>query len=210
MAAMDQDRLLELLEHRWDWYSARALRTQMLAELGLEGHRELRGAELERLAEWLENPERRAAAVAAELRSVAASNAGSQPMGQPPQKPVEQPVEQHGQKAVEKAPPPFEVRVGGEVAQKLKGSHAQPLRIVSARAGTVRWGVNGWKSPPAPWRPAGTHPVDGAESVETKLVAASGAFVLDLAPPPANVRELSLNVRFDDGSWAKDVAIAFS
>jgi hypothetical protein len=66
----------------------------------------------------------------------------------------------------------------------------------------VRWGVNGWKAPPAAALPAGTVQVPNEPTVDTALQADAGAFALALGSFEAGVQTVEFTVRYAGDKWA--------
>jgi len=210
---MDRDSLVAVLERRFDHYSARSVLGEVLSRLGIEGRAAYAAADLARIADELAQPQRRAETVVEELRRLAAEarRAEAPPVPTPPA-PVPVPIaaktdDKPAAKTPAKADPPaIEVVLGS--AQETDCPAGASVRLVSDRPATVRWGVRGWKSPPAELRPAGTSKTD-SESVETVLVPHAGPhpFALVIGPLTASVAELNFVARFDDRSWTKDAKV---
>ncbi|MGE0709318.1 MAG: hypothetical protein AB7N76_26840 [Planctomycetota bacterium] len=78
----------------------------------------------------------------------------------------------------------------------------ETIRIEAGEPGAVRWGVDGWKSPPAWLIPAGTSNPSGV--AETRLAPTGrGTFALELGPcsGPSDLARIDLAVRYDSGGW---------
>ncbi|HBP19408.1 MAG TPA: hypothetical protein DEA08_16665 [Planctomycetes bacterium] len=78
----------------------------------------------------------------------------------------------------------------------------QRVRIESSQPGAVRWGIDGWKSPPAWLRPAGS--VDAGGVAETPLQPTpQGTYALELGPfaGPAYVERIEFAIRLNSGAW---------
>lgn len=222
MSKVEKKQLLAVVGARFDWYSAQVVLAEALEKAGLAGKETLEGPEAVRLAGVLAGIRGRMEWVAWEVARLGGADglpaaqptaAHAAPVSQPaqasqpapaaqaaPHAPAAHPAPAAKVEAKPAAPAPFEVAAGK--ATEVHAPARQPLRITSPSAGTLRWGVNGWKTPPAAAQPAGTQPVAGEPTVDTALAAAGGAFALLLGPFGDEVKQLDFTLRDEGGAWA--------
>lgn len=210
MSKVEKKQLLAVVGARFDWYSAQVVLAEALEKAGLAGKETLEGPEAVRLAGVLAGIRARMEWVAWEVARLGGAEAlpAAQPAPSPappavhaaPPAPAAHAAPAAKAEAKPAAPTAFEVAAGK--AAEVHAPARQALRITSPSAGTVRWGVNGWKTPPAGAQPAGTQPVPGEPTVDTALAAAGAAFALVLGPFADEVKQVDFTLRDQGGAWA--------
>ena len=218
MSTVDRKTLLAVLAARFDTYSAKVVLDEALEKAGLAGKDPLAEPELAALAVVLANLRTRMDWVAAEVARLSGGAPAPAPAAPAPvatapaaaaaaAAPAAAPAVAARAAAPAHAPAPVDIAAGAAPQATAKAS--APVRITSAEAGTVRWGVDGWKTPPAGSLPPGSAPVAGETTVDTPLQATGGqpAFALVLGPLGAGVKELDFSVRFASDRWSPPCAV---
>ena len=208
MSTVDRKTLLAVMGTRFDTYSAKVVLDEALEKAGLAGRDPLAPAELATLAPVLAKLRTRMEWVATEVARLSGGGPAAAPVAAAPAAaPVPAPAS-----APAPAPPaprpaaaaPAAVDVAAGAAAEASARAAAPVRITSTEAGTVRWGVNGWKAPPPGSLPVGTTPVAGETTADTPLQPTGGqpSFALVLGPLGAGVERLNFTVRFAGDRWS--------
>lgn len=225
MGSIDRKALLGLFGTRFDTYSAKVVLDEALEKAGLLGRDPLSTADLALLAPLLKNLRTRMDHIAAEVERLAggvkpaiapapvaaaapapiaaaapAAAPAPAPAPAPAAVPAPAPVPAPKPAAAAAAPKLPEVAAGAAKEAAVAG-HG-PFRVTAAEAGTVRWGVNGWKAPPAAALPEGTAQVPNEPTVDTALAAAGAGFALALGPFEASVQTVEFTVRHAGDKWA--------
>jgi hypothetical protein len=211
MGGIDRKSLLALFGTRFDTYSAKVVLDEALEKAGMSGRDPLSTADLALLAPLLKNLRTRMDYVAAEVERLAggakpAVAAAPEPVAAPAPAPVPTP-KPAAAVAPAAAPAPLLAEVAAGAAKEAAVAGRGPFRITAAEAGTVRWGVNGWKAPPAAAQPEGTAKVPNEPTVDTALAAAGAGFALVLGPFDAAVQTVEFTVRHAGDKWAPPCAV---
>ena len=219
MAAVDRKSLLALFGTRFDSYSAQVVLDEALEKAHLLGKDPLNTADLALLAPLLPNLRTRMQHIAAEVErlaggaapAAAAAHVSAAPSaaGHPPPAPtVVPPAPAPAPAALAQEPtaaglPEIPAGAAKEAAVAGRG----PFRITASEAGTVRWGTNGWRAPPAASLPEGTTKVANEPTVDSELIASGGEFALVLGPFEGAVNQIDFTVRYQGNRWAPPCAI---
>ena len=214
MSSIDRKSLLALFGTRFDTYSAKVVLDEALEKAGLSGRDPLSTADLALLAPLLKNLRTRMDYVAAEVERMAggpkaatAVAAAPEPVAAPSAAPAPAPDTKPAAAAPAAAPAKVLAEVVAGAAKEAAIAGHGPFRITAAAPGTVRWGVNGWKAPPAAALPEGTVKVPGESTVDTALAAAGAGFALALGPFEADVQTVEFTVRHAGDNWAPPCAV---
>ena len=207
MGGSDRKSLLALFGTRFDTYSAKVVLDEALEKAGLSGRDLLSTADLALLAPVLVNLRTRMDYLAAEVARLAG---GAKPavadapeaIAAPAAKPAAPPAPDAKPAAATAAHSPKLAEVVAGAAKEASVAGHGPFRITAAEAGTVRWGVNGWKTPPAAAQPEGTKKVPDEPAVDTALAATGAGFALALGPFEASVQTVEFTVRHAGDKWA--------
>ena len=209
MAAADRKSLLALFGTRFDSYSAKVVLDEALEKAHLLGKDPLTTADLALLAPLLPNLRTRMQYIAAEVERLAGGVRPAAPAPEvapaAPLPATPAPALKTPKAASPAAAPLPEVAAGA--AKEARVSGPGPFRITSTEPGTVRWGANGWKAPPAASLPAGSTQVAGEPAIDTALAAAGAGFALVLGPFDGTVDQIDFTVRFAGDRWAPPCAV---
>jgi hypothetical protein len=101
------------------------------------------------------------------------------------------------------------VDVAAGAQAEVRVAATAPVRITSAEAGTVRWGINGWKTPPGAAQPPGSTPVAGEQAIDTALQPTGGQppFALLLGSLGGGVTQVDFCVRLEGDRWTKPCTV---